>query len=179
MKTKIIEARTKGMTGNWGKFLVGQFSSEWNRKPAIDGEFEDAEANAAFKRMPLLRLRGWSNKHIMVLDIETGEGAIFRHGGNARADLNKHRIWVCPLFEPFLSWLYKQDVSNIDKLPDKVELDAEFMWHGHRRPGPTGDGHPEYHDPSFPERHCDNEFCRKIYTGPAVYCSFTCALADR
>ena len=33
-----------------------------------------------------------------------------------------------------------------------------------------------YHDPSCPPRDCDR--CGRSYTGPAVYCSLTCALAD-
>jgi hypothetical protein len=33
-----------------------------------------------------------------------------------------------------------------------------------------------YQDPSFPERVCDH--CGQSYRGPAVYCSFPCALAD-
>ncbi len=37
-------------------------------------------------------------------------------------------------------------------------------------------GEAAYIDPSWPERACDN--CHKIYRGPAVYCSLTCALAD-
>jgi hypothetical protein len=33
-----------------------------------------------------------------------------------------------------------------------------------------------YHDDSYPERACDH--CGKPYRGPAVYCSFACAVAD-
>lgn len=33
-----------------------------------------------------------------------------------------------------------------------------------------------YHDSSFPARACD--YCGRSYTGPAVYCSLDCALAD-
>jgi DNA-directed RNA polymerase subunit RPC12/RpoP len=33
-----------------------------------------------------------------------------------------------------------------------------------------------YHDPTFPKRQCD--YCDMAYTGPAVYCSFGCALED-
>lgn len=33
-----------------------------------------------------------------------------------------------------------------------------------------------YRDDRFPERACDR--CGKLYRGPAVYCSLTCALAD-
>ena len=62
-------------------------------------------------------------------------------GGFARADLNKRKIWVCPLFEPFLEWLYRhvhdkegdwwQDLPRVVELPD-----APFEIYGHRRPGP-------------------------------------------
>ena len=71
-----------------------------------------------------------------MLDLQTGEGAIFRPGGNAHADLQKHRIWCCPLFEPFLEWLYKHNLENIDELPKHVDLAAEFELFGYRRPGP-------------------------------------------
>lgn len=33
-----------------------------------------------------------------------------------------------------------------------------------------------YDDPSYPERECD--YCRKLYRGPAVYCSLECATDD-
>ena len=33
-----------------------------------------------------------------------------------------------------------------------------------------------YADPSFDERACDR--CGKLYRGPAVYCSLTCAIKD-
>ena len=33
-----------------------------------------------------------------------------------------------------------------------------------------------YYDASFPPRHCDR--CGINYYGPAVYCSFDCAVAD-
>lgn len=72
-----------------------------------------------------------------VLDLQTGEGAFFRPGGYAAADLEKHRVWVCPLFEPFLEWLYRQDLTDLGQLPRLVELpDAEFAMRGYRRAGP-------------------------------------------
>jgi hypothetical protein len=44
---------------------------------------------------------------------------------------------VCPLFEPFLEWLYEQDLTDLSTLPRRVELpDAEFSFTGYRRPGP-------------------------------------------
>lgn len=125
MKTRIIEA-SNGF--NWGKFMLGRFDSEWERRPQIDGEAS---------QMPLLRRCGWDNDHLMVVDLQTGEGAIFRPGGSAAADLNgKHKIWVCPLFEPFLAWLYRQPLADLDALPDVVQLDdAESAMHGYRRKG--------------------------------------------
>jgi len=111
--------------GNHGKFLVGRFTrEEWARRSAVDNFL-------------LLGGRGWSEDHILVLDLQTGEGAIFKPGGLARADLTKHRVWVCPLFEPFLEWLYQQDLTDLSKLPRLVEFpNAEFALHGYRRTGP-------------------------------------------
>ena len=129
MKTKIIEA-TNGPQ-NWGKFMLGQFDAEWWRPSAIPHALQSTLTCS------LLRMVGWTPEHLLVVDLQTGEGAIFRPGGLARADLDKHRIWVCPLFEPFLTWLYKQDLSDLDKLPDHIDLpDAPFQWSGYRRAGP-------------------------------------------
>lgn len=123
MKTKIIEV-TNGPR-NWGKFALCRFDSEW--------EYE-SKVGPGFK---LLAARGWSREHLLVLDLETGEGAMFRPGGYAAYDLDKHAIWVCPMYQPLLEWLYKQDLSDLDRLPDTVDLpDAEFLMQGHRRPGP-------------------------------------------
>lgn len=120
MKTKIIEG-TNGF--NWGKFLVGQYNSEeWAKRSEIDGSL-------------LLRGRGWSEDHIWVMDLQTGEGLCVRHGGMAVADLNKHKVWVCPMFEPFLIWLYKQKIDDIDSLPSLVQLEGESSLAGYRRAG--------------------------------------------
>jgi hypothetical protein len=129
MKTKFIEA-TNGSMANWGKFMVARFGpEEWARRSAI------VEAS-----WPLLRTVGWTGEHVLVVDLQTGEGAIFRPGGSAHADLEKHRVWVCPLFEPFLTWLYAQDLSDLDALPAHVDLpEAEFAMQGYRRAGPEPD----------------------------------------
>lgn len=122
MKTIFVEA-TNGEL-NWGKFMVARFDAEeWSRTSIID----DARA-------PLLRGRGWGPDHVLVVDLQTGEGAVFRPGGHAREDLKKHRIWVCPLFEPFLVWLY--GLPDPMEAPPRVDLDAPFEFFGHRRPGP-------------------------------------------
>lgn len=124
MISKIVEATNDNQ--NWGKFMVLQCDEEWERRSAID----------TTSRTPLLQSIGFTPEHIWVLDLQTGEGAWFRPGGIARCDLNKHKIWVCPLYEPFLTWLYGQDLRDLTKLPDMVNLpDAVFDFYGYRRAG--------------------------------------------
>lgn len=127
MRTRFIEA-TNGPQ-NWGKFAVGRFDvDETMRRSHIDPD-----------GAPLLRQIGWhSNDVVWVFDLQTREGAAFDPGGYAKADLAKHRVWVCPLFEPFLAWLYEQDLSDLDALPGHVDLpNAPFAFYGYRRDGKT------------------------------------------
>lgn len=131
METVFIEA-TNVKTGgyNWGKFMVARFTAEeWLRRSAVDDGVVPLGAW-------LLSGRGWSRDNLLVVDLQTGEGAIFRPGGYVHADLNKHAIWVCPMYEPFLEWLYKQDLSDLQALPPLVEIDdATSAMRGYRRPG--------------------------------------------
>lgn len=125
MKTKIIEA-TDGF--NWGRFMVAQFDSEWAATSTVDSG------------NPIMQGR-WGRDHVFVMDLVTGEGAFFGPWGVASIDLNKHAIWVCPLFEPWLQWLYTQHPVDLDKLPAVVNLDHEVTRQhnalaGYRRPGP-------------------------------------------
>src|SRR2546430_13258345 len=114
MKLTFIEA-TNGPQ-NWGKFMVARFDDEFQTPSQVDPLCRS-----------LLRARGWSPRHLIVFDLETGEGAEFLPGGNAKYDVDKHKIWVCPLFEPFLKWLYKQDLTDLSALPKMIDLpDAEF-----------------------------------------------------
>jgi hypothetical protein len=124
VETKFIEA-TNGEQ-NWGKFMIGRFTpEEWANRSAIDPRFS------------LIAGRGWSRDHIMVFDLQTGEGAIFKPGGHAPNDLRKHAIWVCPMFEPFLEWLYQQDLTDLTALPAHVDIpEAAFSFSGYRREGP-------------------------------------------
>lgn len=123
METVFIEA-THGPQGfNHGKFMVGRFTpDEWARRSVVDGRM-------------LAGTGGWTPEHVLVLDLQTGEGAIFRPGGKASYDLgHKHQIWVCLLYEAFLEWLYQQDLTDLQKLPALVELpDAPAGLHGYRR----------------------------------------------
>lgn len=122
MKTKFIEV-TQPEHLNWGKFMLARFDAEeWARRSAL------AEGS-------LLRGRGWGPEHLLIVDLQTGEGAVFRQGGSARNDLNKRKIWVCPMFEPFLEWLYKQNTDDLDALPGYVEIAAPSETAGYRRPG--------------------------------------------
>lgn len=124
MICKIIEV-TNGF--NWGKFMLCRFDAqEWQIKSVVDTEKN------------LLQTIGWAPHHIWILDLQTGEGALFRPGGVPQADLKKHKIWVCPMYEPFMVWLYSQDLSDIEKLPSFVELQfAESALYGYRREGPV------------------------------------------
>lgn len=123
--------------GNWGKFAVGRHSpAEWAEPPQYHGTEQ---------HQGLLSAVGWSSEHVWVLDLQTGEGAMFRLGGYPAADLEKHRIWVCPMFQPFLEWLYGRYNADpagwFDGLPRTVDLpDAAFAFQGRRRAGPAGAG---------------------------------------
>lgn len=119
MKTVFVDATSRRV--NWGKFMVGVFDQEeLARKSAVDGQ-------------GMVWGRGWGPGHVLVLDLQTGEGAIFKMGGLAKADLEKHNIWVCVIFEAFLEWLYLQpDPMN---LPPLVELEVPFAMQGYRRNG--------------------------------------------
>jgi hypothetical protein len=126
MQIKIIEATNVTGGGiNWGKFLLGRFDTEWERRSVITDS-----------STPLLHQIGWDRNHLWVMDLQTGEGAMFRPGGSAEADLHKRQIWVCPMFEPFLIWLYTQNLRDLATLPNVVHLsDAPSAMWGYRRPG--------------------------------------------
>lgn len=129
MRIKIVEVtQDKGAGFNWGKMMIGEFTpEEWNTGSVI-GDHRS-----------LLAARGWGPNHRLVLDLETGEGALFSFPiGSASADLNKHRVWVCPMFEPLMEHLQAIRWSgDLDELPDVIELpDAPAAMAGYRRPGP-------------------------------------------
>jgi hypothetical protein len=113
---------------NWGKFLVAKWELEDWRVKSVVADGQD-----------LLRSIGENPVCIWILDLQTGEGARFRPGGSAKADLEKHRIWVCPMFEHFLEWLYAHPEHHQDPvgtLPRHVDLpDAPFAMRGYRREG--------------------------------------------
>jgi hypothetical protein len=130
LQTKIVEL-SNGF--NWGKFLVARPDArEWSRRSLVETAPET----------PMLRRLGWDESHVWILDLATGEGACFRPGGFPKADLDKHRIWVCPMFEVFLGWFYKhpQYWVDIDALPELLSLSDEealaaSAFYGYRRSG--------------------------------------------
>jgi hypothetical protein len=128
MELKFVEV-TNGF--NWGKFGLARFTrDEWMEPAYLPGAHERS----------LLYGRGWRPDNILVLDFQTGEGAIFWPGGHAGNDLDKHKIWVCPMYEPFLAWLYwwvaEAGPGWWPDLPRIVELEAPGALHGYRRAGP-------------------------------------------
>jgi hypothetical protein len=148
MDTRFIEVTNAehGRKFNWGKFMVARFTvAEWAR--------QIAEPDTP--KFPLLATLGWTERHVIVFDLQTCEGAAFLPGGLPEADLHKHKIWVCPLFEPFLAWLYDQDLSNLDALPEYVNLaDAPSDLRGYRRTGPDRQVRVREHGPQYGgERH--------------------------
>jgi hypothetical protein len=154
MITRIIEV-TNG-EANWGKFLLARFDSEWECTSLVS------------PGRPLIAGRGWDRNTLLVLDLQTGEGALFRPGGLASADLAKHAIWVCPMYEPFLEWLWKQPdpmaVPNIVNLPD-----APFAMAGYRRSGPEIRGCPCLHTTPCHDR------CACVMPTSSSGCSRCCA----
>ena len=126
MDTFFFEA-TNGF--NHGKFAVALFTDEeWERRSAL-------------RDVRLLPSLGWGRSprdlHVWVLDLQTAEGMYVRLGGCAEYDLNgQHQIRVCPLFLPFLRWLYTQELEDLPELSGTLvcltEEEAPSSLTGHR-----------------------------------------------
>lgn len=127
MRITFVEA-TNGF--NWGKFAIGRFDAE---ELAYRSVIEEKEMGVSAK---LVGSRGWGPEHFWFMDLQTGEAAMFRHGGHARADLAKHRIWVCPMAEPTLVWIYAHSLDELPAVIELTEAEAPSAFAGYRRPGP-------------------------------------------
>jgi hypothetical protein len=125
VQVRMIEA-VSSQEFNHGKFMLLRWDTELEYRSVVD-------------QHSLIHGRGWTSDHLWVMDLQTGEGACFRPGGIASADLDNHKVWVCPMFEPFLEWLYQQDLTDITELPSLVKLSPEADRHcamsGYRREG--------------------------------------------
>ena len=123
MKTKTIEGVTRSL---WCKFMVAQLEPEELLCPSqVD----------VGRRV----LGSWNPGDLLVLDIDTREGAWFNPKGSARSDLSRHQIWVSPLFSSFLTWLYQAWTEDLNTLPDLVDLSTFEGAGGGRPEGPLGE----------------------------------------
>ena len=116
MRTTIIEASDGHQA--YGKFMIGVFDTEWERRSLIARE-------SGLREISLLRQEGWGPEHILVVDLSSpGNGSIFHAGrGLAAADIAKKSLDVCWLFEAFLGWLRTQNLNDLDALPELVHLE--------------------------------------------------------
>jgi hypothetical protein len=131
----IVEA-TNGL--NYGKFLLARLDADELRMPTA---MPEGNGTPWWRHGGLRRL----NPHTtLVVDLQTGEGACFTlegSGFHAHVDLERFRVHVCPLYEPFLGWLYDRGEfargrGDLTTLPRYLELpDAPAAFAGHRRPG--------------------------------------------
>ena len=118
--THLIEASDNAA---YGKFLIARLDDELHASSALPG----------YEGSPLLRLGGlrrFNENSTLIVDLQTGNAAVFfiSNGGSWEADLNRTGpIHVCPMFRPFLKWLYEQKVpvhppAAIQDLPRFVEV---------------------------------------------------------
>jgi len=114
MQTKIIEAQDSSHS-LWGRFLVGRFDNEWSRcsRSAVMG----------FDSLPVLSGMGWNQRHLLVMDLSVGHGALFDLADSGPVDFEHRGVYFGPLFKDFMTWLYAQDTSDLDGLPDELELE--------------------------------------------------------
>lgn len=105
--------------------MVGQFTrNEWLNV-------------SRFGNQPLLMGRGWHPRHILVLDLATGEAVLIEpKPGCSMALDQKHGIWVCPLYSYFLEYLGGLPTPiDLSTLPEVVYLVAPADFRGYRRAG--------------------------------------------
>ena len=123
--------------------MLARFDAqEWQRRGAI-------ALDPYASRVPLLTQCGWGPEHVWVLDLATGQGACFRPGGHAGADLEKRAgLWVCPLYRVVLAWFYQhKECWGLDELPECITLtdkESDALARSTRPPRrPVSSGPPE------------------------------------
>lgn len=137
MITHFIEATNFYDGGcNWGKFLITAFDGYDWLVPAVEAEGPLLAALPGKER--------WNPEtSAIVFDLQTGEGARFDLRGDPISQLERHKIWVCPMFEPFLVWLFAlvqarppgPERFRINNLPTVAKFPAHSALAGYRRPG--------------------------------------------
>lgn len=135
MLSKMVEVSDQV---NWAKLMVSQFDNdELAYKSRVD-----TEAKSLLEAVAARRKEYWgeAQQKRLVVDLQTDEGAWFlpHPERDPKVDLDRHQIWVCPLFYPFLQWLYRTNPVHVSGIPDVVELDPDdvIKFQGYRRPGP-------------------------------------------
>ena len=122
MDTRFIEA-SNGV--NYGKFMVARFDMEETLRKTAMPEAVGTESFFSYAG-----LRRMTPERTLVMDLQTGEGAEFSlRGGRQEAAWalrERHpKLWVCPLFPPFLGWLF--DFVQTQPDPRRHELDLESI----------------------------------------------------
>lgn len=118
MITQIIEGSNGRLYGKW---LVGQLDErERNRRTCLP-DFEGSHSVWTFAGA---RKLGADPDALLIMDLQTDQGAVFSPNGSPDTDLDGHGIWVCPLFRAFLRWLYAQEIGDVSRLPEFVELEG-------------------------------------------------------
>jgi len=122
VRTKIIEASDRDKW-NYGKFMLGRFDHEWERRAQVIDPLDGPS---------LIGSQGWGPDHILVMDLSVGHAAVFlpRPNSMAHIDVEDTGIYFCPLFRGFMEWLYQQDLSDLNALPDHVELGPVHLIRG-------------------------------------------------
>lgn len=107
---------------NWGKLAVGTFERhEWEYVSHVAAE-------------PLLARLGHGPSTRLFLDLATGEGALFDCSQGLLPQLARHKIWVCPMFEPGLTEFAKHDIHwDPDEWRPHVDVQTLFQFEGFRR----------------------------------------------
>ena len=115
MKSRIIEVEDFPPVF-WGSFLVITFDEEWERKVMVS----DPET----QRFSLLAAHGWTREHLLVVDLGIGRGAMFHTRVDPRSQIAAIDFHFSPFFLCFLDWLWAQDLSDLDALPEHIVLDG-------------------------------------------------------
>jgi hypothetical protein len=146
MITQFIEATNFYDGGlNWGKFLLCKFDDR-------DWSYQATEADGALLSVMPGGRESWNPEtSIFVVDLQTGEGSRFDLRTEPVAQLERHKIWVCPLFEPFLKWLFREIQSRppgpgrfeLTTLPAVAKFPASSALAGYRRAGPCDEAASE------------------------------------
>lgn len=110
MKTKIIEVE-EANRHLWGKFLVGQFDEEWQRRSVVDETLP-----------PLMWRLGWTPEWLLVVDLSIGNGAMFPMKGDDGRARYKEGLYFCPMQSAFVHWLRAEWKGKLEDLPDSVVL---------------------------------------------------------